>query len=45
MIMKTLMAALVAMTALAGIAAPASADDSGHCPPGYYNAWGACFGN
>jgi hypothetical protein len=44
MIMKTLMAALVAMAVLAGIAAPASAVDSDElCPPGSYNAWGACF--
>jgi hypothetical protein len=42
MIMKTLMSALVAMTVLAGIAAPAGAADS-HCPAGYSSAWGACF--
>jgi len=46
MIMKSLMAALVAVAVLAGIAAPASAAESGgHCPPGYYNALGACFSN
>jgi hypothetical protein len=42
MIMKILMSALVAMAVLAGVAAPASADDS-HCPAGYANAWGACI--
>ena len=42
--MKTLMAALVAMTVLAGIAAPASAADL-HCTAGSYNALGACFSN
>jgi hypothetical protein len=42
--MRTLMAALIAMVVLAGIAAPASAVESdGHCPAGYSNAWGACF--
>jgi hypothetical protein len=43
MIMKTLMSALVAMAVLAGIAAPASATEDSHCPPGYSNVLGACF--
>jgi hypothetical protein len=42
--MKILMSALVAMSVLAGIAAPASATDSdAHCSPGYSNVWGACL--
>ena len=42
--MKTLMAALVTMAVLAGIAGPASAAWS-HCSPGYAEAYDTCVLN
>jgi hypothetical protein len=40
--MKTLMSALVAMSVLVGVAAPARAAALEGCPPGYGQAYDTC---